>query len=263
MRDNRAMRSRPLRLVRLFARAALGGLLSACASTANGDGTARSGDRSRGGSGSETDAQVPAGGTAGVDGGATASSGSAGGAATGGAGGSTVGPLDCSNVGCSPPADCDTGCQAPCGCCSCTEGERQARGSDWPRRCIGGCWAPAYVGGCVQYGRPIANGESVEDPVGCNSCTCIDVDGFSGWSCTLVSCACPPESARFSFVSRDSAECGDIRFTCPKDTELFYEQCGCGCAQDPECPEVIDCRAGDSGCDPQLVAHCPFSAVLE
>ncbi len=45
--------------------------------------------------------------------------------------------IDCSRVGCAPPPFCDSGCTAPCGCCSCSEGQVQGGFV-----CSGGCFAP-------------------------------------------------------------------------------------------------------------------------
>lgn len=72
---------------------------------------------------------APTGGTGGTSGGST----SVGGAdASGQAGESSI---DCSQVGCSPPPLCSTGCTEQCGCCPCTEGEVQGE-----LVCTGGCF---------------------------------------------------------------------------------------------------------------------------
>jgi hypothetical protein len=48
-------------------------------------------------------------------------------------------PPSCANVGCSAPPLCSVGCQATCGCCSCSPGERNGE-----LVCTSqGCYAPA------------------------------------------------------------------------------------------------------------------------
>jgi len=62
-----------------------------------------------------------------------------------GAGGMTTAPgadagLNCANVGCGPPPLCGQGCQAACGCCPCSEGERNGN-----LLCSEGCYDMAPV----------------------------------------------------------------------------------------------------------------------
>ncbi|MCC6213232.1 MAG: hypothetical protein IT376_00045 [Polyangiaceae bacterium] len=52
--------------------------------------------------------------------------------------------VDCSAVGCGMPPLCAVGCQEPCGCCTCNDGE--AHPTDTSLACAGGCWAPAPGG---------------------------------------------------------------------------------------------------------------------
>jgi len=49
-------------------------------------------------------------------------------------------PIDCSRVGCAPPTPCDEPCTAPCGCCSCAEGEMISRDGG-SLICKNGCYA--------------------------------------------------------------------------------------------------------------------------
>lgn len=46
-------------------------------------------------------------------------------------------PVSCATVGCGQPPLCEQGCQSPCGCCGCNEGE--LLGDSF--RCTGGCYA--------------------------------------------------------------------------------------------------------------------------
>jgi hypothetical protein len=49
--------------------------------------------------------------------------------------------IDCSMVGCGAPPLCGQACGAPCGCCSCGEGQQQGG-----LTCRGGCWAAPDAG---------------------------------------------------------------------------------------------------------------------
>src|SRR5262245_5886931 len=90
--------------------------------------------------GNLSDAGSSGGGGGGVGGGGGGSSQDA--APMGGSGG---GAIDCSNVGCSVPPPCGPNgepmCTAPCGCCSCNEGDMQGS-----LVCRGGCWAAPDAG---------------------------------------------------------------------------------------------------------------------
>src|SRR5579863_1702654 len=65
--------------------------------------------------------------------------------------------LNCANVGCSLPPLCGQGCQAPCGCCSCAEGEITAI-NGVAGRCTGGCYAPVVDGGMEASDRGDGDG---------------------------------------------------------------------------------------------------------
>ena len=49
--------------------------------------------------------------------------------------------IDCSRIGCGAPPVCGTACDAPCGCCPCTDGTEMGT-----YVCQGGCWAPRGTG---------------------------------------------------------------------------------------------------------------------
>lgn len=62
-------------------------------------------------------------------------------------GGTDAGPMadagiDCSSVGCGAAPICGQACDAPCGCCPCTDGEEMGTGYV----CEGGCFAPRGSG---------------------------------------------------------------------------------------------------------------------
>lgn len=114
------------------------------------------------------------------------------GGVSGAAGGSSS--IDCSAVGCAAPPMCDTGCEAPCGCCPCGDGQVQAvNGEDLV--CTGGCWAHT------------ANDAS---------------DG-----------ACDPATEEHREYVGDPETCQVIRFACDEGTTYFANACGCGCEQSP------------------------------
>jgi hypothetical protein len=57
-------------------------------------------------------------------------------------------------------------------------------------------------------------------------------------------------------------QCLLIDFACTGPTMGFYNECGCGCEQDGDCPQVFDCSGNsDFPCTPENLARCPFSGV--
>jgi hypothetical protein len=77
--------------------------------------------------------------------------------------------LSCDNVGCSLPPLCDQGCQAPCGCCSCADGEATAI-NGVAVRCTGGCYVPLVDGGAEASDR--RDGDNAVDGPACGERTC-------------------------------------------------------------------------------------------
>jgi hypothetical protein len=118
-----------------------------------------------------------------------------------------------------------------------------------------GCEGPI----CLYEGAEYFPGESFPSVDGCNTCTCQD-DGTV--SCTEIACPCDPESEWWrDYVSTDPQECALIDFGCPPNTAGFENQCGCGCEQDPSCPEVFDCQPPKQ-CDLEaLHEQCPYSTI--
>jgi hypothetical protein len=171
----------------------------------------------------ETDGGGPDGASAGgVSGAAGAGgSGASAGASTGGSS-----SIDCSVVGCAAPPMCDTGCEAPCVCCPCGDGQvLTENGQDLV--CTGGCWAHAAG------------------------------DGGNG------SCDPAAEEHQREYVG-DPESCQVIRFACDEGTTYFANACGCGCEQSPSCPDWFDCMPSPDGppCDlAEIQRTCPFSGI--
>ncbi len=136
----------------------------------------------------------------------------------------------------------------PCGCntCYCFDGQI----SSTLNACIT----------CVQGSAVYSVGDTFPSPDGCNTCTC----GSSGEiACTKQACLCNP-STEWSkhYLATDTETCAVADFACPANTTLFESQCGCGCQQDPSCPEWIGCMPGPpaTSCAEQM-AHCPYSKL--
>src|SRR5438132_1048756 len=63
-------------------------------------------------------------------------------------------------------------------------------------------------------------------------------------SCTKKACQCDPtaEAHQRVYVGKSPSECAVIDFTCTGNTTMFSNACGCGCEQDPSCPDWFDCQ---------------------
>jgi hypothetical protein len=194
------------------------------------------------------------------------SSGGKGGSGLGGTGGATGkidgGVIDCSNLGCAAPPFCSTGCTNPCGCCPCTEGETMNK-----YLCVGGCWSESLDAGaptfCRYNGQIYSVGDKYAAIDGCNTCTCVQ-SGVS--ECTEMACACDPanETHRRNYVGTSPASCAAMDFVCTGNTTYFFNQCGCGCEQDPSCPEWFDCMPGPNTTpcnESDIHARCPYSGI--
>jgi hypothetical protein len=175
---------------------------------------------------------------------------------TGGVGGG----INCALVGCAMPPLCATGCTEVCGCCPCGEGSVETR-SGISYVCVGGCYAPGADagGGCDYLGQHHPPGTAFAAGDACNTCTC----GASGQAaCTEKACTCDPanETHQRSYLGT-ATQCMAMKFTCAANTTMFHNACGCGCEQDPSCPEWYNCMP-PSPCDPQQIhTDCPFSGI--
>lgn len=65
-----------------------------------------------------------------------------------------------------------------------------------------------------------------------------------------------------NYVDTDPQQCQDISFGCVAYSRYFINDCGCGCEQDPTCPESVDCTPGQGTMDPLCSAdstRCPYT----
>jgi len=111
---------------------------------------------------------------------------------------------------------------------------------------------------CNYGGQNYVVGETFPSVDGCNQCTC----QTSGVSCTDKACACDPDQEWYrQYAARSPKACMVVDYSCPANTRMFGNECGCGCQQASNCPKVIDCEPGaDNGCE-ILKAQCPYSDV--
>lgn len=71
---------------------------------------------------------------------------------------------------------------------------------------------------------------------------------------------CDPDSEPYRNYVGLGDECLLVDFVCTGETSYFSNDCGCGCAQDPACPEFVDCEPGgelDPLCDD--TETCPLT----
>jgi hypothetical protein len=82
-----------------------------------------------------------------------------------------------------------------------------------------------------------------------------------------IDTACDP-GAEYNrkYATRNASSCALIDFGCEANTAPFVNDCGCGCEQDPACPEYIHCEPRlepdtiDPRCSDRTV--CPLSLRL-
>ncbi len=121
------------------------------------------------------------------------------------------------------------------------------------------CTAAWCGGECVYAGKSYQVGDSFPALDGCNTCTC-EPGGVVG--CTKIACACDPAAEWWrKYVAETPEACATIDFVCPANTTYFQNDCGCGCQQDPSCPQVFDCMP-PAMCDvPSIMEKCPYSGI--
>lgn len=111
---------------------------------------------------------------------------------------------------------------------------------------------------CKYAGKDYVPGETFPALDGCNTCTC-GADGSV--SCTEINCPCDASKEWWrEYVGKSPEECATIKYTCPEHTTPFSNSCGCGCEQDPACPQWFDCMP-PAPCDPDMLKKCPYSGV--
>ena len=157
--------------------------------------------------------------------------------------------------------DCVTGCewngktyqpgeQFPagdgCNACMCQEGGTVA--------CTSGYCAPI----CVYAGKEYQVGEAFPSLDGCNKCSCT----AQGVSCTEMACPCNPSKEWWrNYIGKSPQDCMAIKYACAENTTAFSNACGCGCEQDPSCPQTINCMPPAPNCD-AMKKKCPLSGVV-
>ena len=168
--------------------------------------------------------------------------------------------ISCANVGCSAPPLCSTGCQATCGCCTCTPGQRSG-----DLVCTSaGCYepAPASDGGSdVGGGVPLA----CQLPFEVGPCDALfQVYAFVNGACVQrVYGGCEGNGNRFSTLEECLATCAGqpVPGGCPPNrvTREICLACGPagGCSKMATvCALVCDADAGASVCaDSQLLCY--------
>ena len=110
---------------------------------------------------------------------------------------------------------------------------------------------------CVYGGKPYAVGDKFPAMDGCNACSGAQPKVVS---CTTKVCACDPSTEWWrKYVTTNPSTCEVIDYACAEPTQAFSNQCGCGCEQDPSCPQTIDCMP-PADCT-ALQKKCPYSGV--
>ena len=64
------------------------------------------------------------------------------------------------------------------------------------------------------------------------------------------------------YVVDDPVACAAAFFGCPEPTEMFHNDCGCGCEQSEDCPEYVDCMPPSPPECAITQALCPYTTVL-
>lgn len=120
------------------------------------------------------------------------------------------------------------------------------------------CTLAYCAGTCTYAGKEYKEGETFPALDGCNKCTCVSGSA----SCTEINCPCDPAKEWYrDYVGKSPKECAVISYSCPDNTTAFNNACGCGCEQDPSCPEWFDCMP-PSPCDVnQIKKQCPYSGI--
>jgi hypothetical protein len=130
-------------------------------------------------------------------------------------------------------------------------------------QCEQTCGDGGDAAGCEHNGVWYPVGASFPAGDGCNSCGCTE-GGLV--ACTLMACICDPanEVNRREYIGTSPAQCASIDFVCPDNTTYFANDCGCGCEQDPNCPEWFNCMPGPGTppCDVnEIQTRCPYSGI--
>lgn len=227
-------------------------LTSACSDSDNGRGEANAGQGGEAGAaaGAPGRAGEPGAGAA-NDAGAPGSGGASGGEAAGGAGiaGAAGAPDEpCTYGGITYAAGEAFACD--CNTCWCGPGG-------------GVIGTEAGCAACTYLGVPYDVNDSFSSRDGCNTCNCKAYE--TPVECTKAACTCNADAEWWrDYKAKSPAACQAAKFACPAGTELFNNDCGCGCEQPTHCGKVLDCdpspNASDGACE-RWVKQCPYSEV--
>lgn len=149
--------------------------------------------------------------------------------------------VDCSTAGCALAPVCGQGCDAPCGCCPCVEGDTVDIGGELHACTADGCYAP-----------------SPQVDAGQDASTADDAGVDSGVDCALVGCGAPSICGQCDAPCGCCA-CGEGSTTTIGGTEYT---CSGGCyvetagGEGSTCGSSGDCGEGLSCCYPCGVPGC-------
>ena len=108
---------------------------------------------------------------------------------------------------------------------------------------------------CDPNDTQVDGGECPQD-VGCYT------RSLCGSTILCIDDGCDPDSEYNRKYIAMGPECGLIDYTCTAPTEPFGNECGCGCEQDADCPQTVDCSPGPEPrpeCSDELLARCPYT----
>jgi len=187
---------------------------------------------------------------------------------TGGKGGTAVGFTgDCSNVPCWTTPLCTAGCIFPCGCCPCTEGTTMNA-----YKCEGGCWADnksaPLASGCYYDGawgpQLFKRGEQFVARNFCSTCKCTDDNVVVCFELACCDTANRKTPRRFYAGDQETCSTFDLLECKGINATKFSDDCGCGCQQDPDCPESFDCKPNaNQPCNfSDIFNRCPYSDIF-
>ena len=118
---------------------------------------------------------------------------------------------------------------------------------------------------CTYKSHEYLSGDTFGAGDGCGTCTCL-ADGKV--ECIYpTACTCEAvDGEGLDYVGNSVVECADIDFDCPTNTTFFENDCGCGCEQDPSCPNMVNCKptSTDPACsDPEFSKKCPYTYMTK
>jgi hypothetical protein len=117
---------------------------------------------------------------------------------------------------------------------------------------------------CIYGGTQYGPNEGFLSLDGCVECSCkVTEDGQGFVDCPPSAASCCDATPGVEWWREyGDAVGGCAPELCPPATTPFNNDCGCGCEQDPSCPEAFDCVS--TPCDADAIeSECPFSRILQ